>query len=329
MSNDGFRQLARSIFDALWDKWPNKKQAESSFRAFCYTIEQKFATDEELAKAIDNWMEEASTIQKSTTVFGDWLRTGAYKPFITLDRVSQSRLLKEAEELINHWNKHKRLWWQTVVDYETRIPLVANALRREFFREHWKEAFSKLWFLFKKRRKDNEWMEKITPSITWFIYEGSDTVSNTIARILEGEFGNHQVRERTQETENRIENQNTEYLADLLKLTQLYILTGGQYGTMTTDESKPWYALTRDNGTVELKYLGKTIEVYDDKTRLSNPSNDLIDDDKFAVFKTVQKVADDFNKKNYKPKKMPNPFQDVTHQCVKEEESTLKLDDLV
>jgi hypothetical protein len=59
------------------------------------------------------------------------------------------------------------------------------ALEDDFFRERWKDGLNDLRQLFKHRRKESDYLEKLTPSIQWFC----NREHNVLAKILEGEYG--------------------------------------------------------------------------------------------------------------------------------------------
>lgn len=309
------------LFEEVWNLWPCKKDKVSSKKAFSWAFNQKWFKIEEIKECVKIYTLRESEFTKERQIFGNWLRENRYQDILKEVRENGAANIKENEDelekealyIIEFWNKNKRKWWSRVDDIEGRKEVVKKALRNKYFKDNWKKGMKWLFFLFKSRRYDTEYMSKIIPSIPWFCYHGEDY--STISRILEGEFGNHY--DRADKYGEKMEPEEGDYILNQHDLDLLNVVSVGMENRSfiqnvvmldsgNEEVAVDWYVKRMERGW-ELKYRGH-------KVKEENVNrNDL--EGSYSIFLSLKKMADEYNYSRYRP--------DIKEQKRREDENEM------
>jgi len=177
-----------TLFDQLWERWPNKVAEASAKKAFTVALRSDIKA-QDIIKAADLYLlDNIGTDPDYVYRLGNFIREDHWKD--ALENVSEVKLRKakaEAEMLIQSWNESCCKHWCPIADMEARLPTAMKALNDKSFHKHWKEALKKATLIFKYEFREDNPFSKIKLSFRWFTDTHHD--KHTVLRIVEGHYG--------------------------------------------------------------------------------------------------------------------------------------------
>lgn len=182
-------------FEALYEMWPNKGQKAQTKLAYDYVSKKFNYSPNDYVKAAQVWMDRASDFQKDKQLLANWLRDEKF--IVALNEIAASgglsnclqsiQMYRDAAVVVmGEWNRLRRGWWAKVEDIKGRSIFVEDALRNQFFQSNWSKALQRAHRIFEYAERDSIGNCKLRPTIEWFC----SIEDNTVARILEGYWGN-------------------------------------------------------------------------------------------------------------------------------------------
>ena len=176
-------------FQQLWDSYPKKVNKWSANKAFAILIKQEPRLDiDRIIKCAKIY--SSITDPKYCHDLGNWLRNDHWRDLYYVEDIDKvvyehGANDKIADEIIEHWNAYKKKWWLEIIDKRSKKLIIIEALKDQFFKERWLDAFDALLIVFKIRKPEHNFMSKITPNIEWFCGSG------VTGRIIEGYYGKY------------------------------------------------------------------------------------------------------------------------------------------
>lgn len=296
------------LFDKIWNNWKCKKNRAGAEKAIDWQLSKGFISEDELEGAVQLYQADASPFQLENQTLDAWIRDGKYKFYLDELRVAgewhkaKENITKYKElsiHICEEWNRAKRPWWQSIADIKDRAKTVENSLRQsEFFRDNWKKGIKWLREVFKFRRKDNDYLEGLTPSITWF----SNIEHNVISKILEGEYGYPKKESAFKQVTQNLPMEMSQHFEDLLEIAKQgmkYDCLRQNVTVVSSDneqDASPWYVLQIEGG-IALKYKGTIVH----KVDLEVFEGGVMTQKAIHHINAFKEQAANYNAKNYNP----------------------------
>jgi len=179
--------VADTIFDDIWESWPNKEKEHAARKAF--DVFWKSGEDlDQLQKACRIYVLD-STGDEFHYQLNNFINQDYWRDILesgtSLERLEKER--KDCIDLIKAWNAACLSHWLKAEDIEDKIPSAKKALQNKYFRENWRKALDKIIKIFQYKFRDEDHRSKIILSFRWFTRCQSE--KHTVLRAMEGEFG--------------------------------------------------------------------------------------------------------------------------------------------
>ena len=149
---------------------------------------------------------------------GNWMRDGHYLGFYTMshndlmNHVSEcEKVANESVKLIESWNKCNEACdnFYPCLAIDDRLHLVKKAMKNKFFKANWHDALVKLYKLMKEEFQSDDPRSFIRATVQWFCVTSPEKFS--VAKILEGEYGQPPKIKRKIKAEKSAENVKSEF----------------------------------------------------------------------------------------------------------------------
>lgn len=173
-----------SMWQDLWELWPNKTDETSSKKAFEVCMASFLWED--LKKGCETYLaEKTGTEPKFIHKLGNFIRGDTWRDYLQNDKALE--VGKEAKKVVEVWNEACRPHWAKCHVGPTRIELATLALQNKDFRDNWKKALAICSNIFQYERSSNDPFSNLVLSLPWFSNVSID--KHTVLKILEGTFG--------------------------------------------------------------------------------------------------------------------------------------------
>lgn len=174
-----------SIFNRLWDEWPNQTGEATSLKAFRVFLNQGGDLSK-LEKGIKCYLIDNHNLDPNYIKnLGNFIREDSYLDYSE----KEDKLLKreqDAQEVLKAWNDRCRKHWHQALG-EARLSLALKALSDKSFAKNWKKALDIIHGIFKYPLRENDPLSKTKLTFRWFC--SIDAEKHTVLRAIEGEFG--------------------------------------------------------------------------------------------------------------------------------------------